>query len=135
MGKLSKKPMGGGIMDVIRCDELSYLIWKWHPEGTKAGQSRKENAIRLGSSLRVKAGSVAAFVYDSAKGIDYIEGPYDDIIKTANLPVISNIIGLAYDGNSPFQAEIYFINLAQIVQVKFAVFAPSLVAVQTQRPA
>ena len=28
---------------------------------------------------------------------------------------------LAYDGGTPFQAEVYFINLAQIIQTKFAV--------------
>ena len=32
MSIFSKKTMGGGFMDVIRCDEPSYLIWKWHPE-------------------------------------------------------------------------------------------------------
>ena len=44
-----------------------------------------------------------------------------DIIKTENLPVLASIIGLAYDGGTPFQAEVYFINLAQIIQVKFGV--------------
>ena len=52
---------------------------------------------------------------------DYIVGPYDQTIKTANLPVLSSIIGLAYGGDTPFQAEIYFINLARIIQVKFEV--------------
>lgn len=50
----------GGLMDVIRCDESDYLVWKWSPTGEK---SRKENAIRYGSSLRVKAGEVAVLVY------------------------------------------------------------------------
>ena len=123
MGLFSKKIMGGGILDTIRCDESSYLIWKWHPQGTKEGLNRKENAIRWGSSLRVSEGSVAVFVYKQKDGTiqDYIEGPFDEILKTRNLPVISNIIGLAYEGETPFQAEIYFINLAKIVQIKFAV--------------
>ena len=43
-------------MDVIRCDEPSYLIWKWRPDGAALGSSRRENAIRWGSSLRVKDG-------------------------------------------------------------------------------
>lgn len=123
MGLFSKKPTGGGILDVIRCDEPSYLIWKWHPEGTVEGSSRKENAIRWGSSLRVKDGSVAVFVYNQDNGTiqDYIEGPYDELLTTKNLPVISNIVGLVYEGGTPFQAEVYFINLAQIIQLKFAV--------------
>ena len=110
-----------GLMDVIRCDEPSYLIWKWRPEGS--GNTNRENAIRWGSSLRVKDGELAVFVYDrKAEGKqDFIEGPYDGIIKTDNLPALAGIIGLAYDGASPFQAEVYFINLAQIIQVKFAV--------------
>ena len=113
----------GGILNVIRCDEPSYLIWKWHPEGSPVNNSTRENAIRWGSSLRVKDGEVAVFVYNQQNGVfqDYIEGPFDQIIETLNFPVLSSIIGLAYDGKSPFQAEVYFINLAQIIQTKFAV--------------
>lgn len=42
-------------------------------------------------------------------------------VKTANLPVLASIVGLAYEGGTPFQAEVYFINLAKIVQIKFGV--------------
>ena len=113
----------GGLMDEIRCDEPSYLIWKWRPAGSQKGAGRRENAIRWGSSLRVRDGSVAAFVYHQKDGTyqDFIEGPYDQILKTANLPVLASIVGLAYDGGTPFQAEVYFINLAQVVQVRFGV--------------
>lgn len=112
----------GGILDVIRCYEDDYLIWKWSPGGV-AGSSRKENAIRWGSSLRVKDGEVAVFVYKQENGPtqDFIEGPYDETIKTANFPVLSNILGLAFDGKSPFQAEVYFINLAGNIKLNFRV--------------
>ena len=117
------KKQGKAILDVIRCDEKDYLIWKWHPEGTLQGETTRENAIRWGSSLRVKDGEVAVFVYKQkdGKAQDYILGPFDQTLKTANFPVLSSIIGLAYKGDLPFQAEIYFINLAKIIQVKFAV--------------
>jgi hypothetical protein len=52
---------------------------------------------------------------------DYIEGPFDQIIKTSNFPVLASIVGLAYEGGTPFQAEVYFINLSNIIQTKFAV--------------
>lgn len=117
------KPKAGGFMDEIRCDEPSYLIWKWHPAGSQAGNKNRENAIRWGSSLRVKDGEVAVFVYNQKNGImqDFIEGPYDEIIKTENFPVLASIVGLAYQGGTPFQAEVYFINLARVVQIPFAV--------------
>ncbi len=123
MRLFNKTEKTGGFMDEIRCDEPSYLIWKWHPAGAQPGNNNRENAIRWGSSLRVKDGEVAVFVYNQENGVmqDYIEGPYDEIIKTENLPVLASIIGLAYDGGTPFQAEVYFINLARIIQVKFGV--------------
>ena len=121
MGLFSGK--NGGIMDQIRCDEPSYLIWKWHPAGSEAGNNTRENAIRYGSSLRVKDGEVAVFVYHQPTGEmqDFIEGPFDQKIETKNFPVLARIVGLAYAGGTPFQAEVYFINLARVIQVPFAV--------------
>ena len=123
MALFDKNNRKGGLMDEIRCDEPSYLIWKWHPSGVQQGESVRENSIRWGSSLRVKDGEVAVFVYKQKNGTmqDFIVGPFDQIIKTANFPVLSSIIGLAYEGGTPFQAEVYFINLARIIQVKFGV--------------
>jgi len=112
----------GGFMDVIRCDEQEYLVWKWRPSG-EANSTKKENAIRYGSSLRVKDGELAVFVYQQKGGStqDFIVGPYDQSIKTANFPILSSIVGAAFGGASPFQAEIYFINLSGNIQVKFGI--------------
>ena len=110
MGLFGKKTTAGGFMDVIRCDEPSYLIWKWHPHNTESLNNRRENEIRRGSIFAyAKEKSVAVFVYSQTDGTrqEYIEGPFDGIIETRNLPVLSSIVGLAYDGASPFQAEIY----------------------------
>lgn len=109
-----------GMMDEIRCDEKGYLIWKWRP----ANNVHRENAIRWGSSLRVREGSVAVFVC-RRKGQDaiqeFIEGPFDESLKTSNLPIIASFVAAAYGGGTPFQAEVYFINLAKVVQSRFAV--------------
>ena len=121
MGLFNKKNEGG-LMDVIRCDEKEYLIWKWRPAGEEVNTTKKENAIRYGSSLRVKDGEVAVFVYPGENGNqDFIEGPFDQTIKTGNFPILSSIVGAAFGGSSPFQAEIYFINLAGLIQTRFAV--------------
>ena len=110
-------------MDVIRCDEKEYLIWKWRPAGQSADSTKKENAIRYGSTLHVKDGEMAVFVYKQNDGTqqDYIMGPYNDTIKTANFPVLTSIVGLAFGGASPFPAEVYFFNLQSNNQIKFAV--------------
>ena len=123
MGLFDRNNRKGGLMDEIRCDEPSYLIWKCHPSGSQPGANNRENAIRWGSSLRVKDGEVAVFVYKQKDGTmqDFIVGPFDQTIKTSNFPVLASIVGLAYEGGTPFQAEVYFINLAKIVQIKFGV--------------
>ena len=121
MGLFDRKKEGG-LMDVIRCDEQEYLVWKWRPSG-EANSTKRENAIRYGSSLRVKDGEVAVFVYkkDGGEVMDFIVGPHDQKIETANFPVLTSIVGSLWGGESPFQAEIYFINLQGNNQVKFAV--------------
>ena len=123
MAVFDKNKRTGGFVDEIRCDEPSYLIWKWHPAGSQPTENDRENSIRWGSSLRVKDGEVAVFVYKQKDGTmqDFIVGPFDQTIKTANFPILASIVGLAYDGGTPFQAEVYFINLARIIQVKFGV--------------
>lgn len=121
MGLFSSKKEGG-LMDVIRCDEQEYLVWKWRPSG-EANSTKKENAIRYGSSLRVKDSEVAVFFYNQNNGTqqDFIVGPYDGKIETANFPILTSIVGSLWGGNTPFQAEVYFINLQGNNQVRFAV--------------
>lgn len=113
----------GGLMNVIRCDQEEYLVWKWRPEGQAVNSTSRENSIRYGSSLRVKDGEVAVFVYKQGDGSsqDFIEGPHDDILKTANFPVLANLVGAAWGGSSPFQAEVYFINLQGNNQIRFGI--------------
>ena len=123
MGLFSGKGKSGGLMNVIRCDEQEYLVWKWRPLGQGANSTSRENSIRYGSSLRVKDGELAVFVYKQKNGTnqDFILGPYDDTIKTANFPVLANLVGMAFGGESPFQAEVYFINLQGSNQIQFAI--------------
>lgn len=123
MGIFAKQNKTGGFADVIRCDQPDYLIWKWHPSGAAQGELKRETAIRTNSVLRAKEGEVAVFVYKQKDGTnqDFIVGPYDETIKTKNFPILSSIIGLWYEGDTPFQAEVFFINLGRALQIKFGV--------------
>ena len=120
---LFSKGKSGGLMNVIRCDQEEYLIWKWRPEEQDVNSTTRENSIRYGSTLRVKDGEVAVFVYKQREGSyqDFIVGPHDETIKTENFPILSSIVGLAFGGESPFQAEVYFINLQGNNQIRFGI--------------
>ena len=121
MGLFNRKKEGG-LMDVIRCDQENYLVWKWRPSG-EVDSTNKENSIRYGSRLRVKDGEVAVFFYPQNDGeiMDFIVGPHDQKIATANFPVLTGIVGSIWGGDTPFQAEVYFINIQEANQIKFAV--------------
>lgn len=111
------------LLNSIRCDlsQKDYLIWKWVPN---QGNPSRQNQIRWGSNLRVRTGEVAAFFYSSGTGVlpvDFIEGPCDVHLETKNLPIIANILGIAYGGDSPFPAEVFFINRGQAPQIKWGV--------------
>ena len=36
----------GGLMDVIRCDEQEYLVWKWRPSGD-ANSTKKDLILSM----------------------------------------------------------------------------------------
>ncbi|GHV88721.1 hypothetical protein AGMMS50267_10810 [Spirochaetia bacterium] len=125
-GSKDKPNKGGLVADMIMSPEQDrdWLIYKWRPEGEEAGSTKRENSIRFSSSLTVRQGEVAVFQYSTKGGggqQDYIEGFYSDTVKTANLPILAGILGAAYGGGTPFPAQVYFINMAGVNQVKFGV--------------
>ncbi|MBR1878653.1 MAG: DUF4339 domain-containing protein [Paludibacteraceae bacterium] len=121
---LGKKTNEGGLMDAINIGDVkNYLIWKWRPKGQGANSTNKENAIRTGSSLLVNEGQAAIFIYPNSGGKSDVRlGYFNGTIETGNMPVLANIIGKAYDGGTPFQAQVYFITLYEGgMQVHFTV--------------
>ena len=106
-------------MEVIRYDGDNYLVAKWH----SGKGDKKDNAIQLGSSLRVKSGQAAILVYEQEDGKfqDIIKGPFDGKLTTKNLPIISRFLSLAYHGASPHQSEVYFVNTQSLIQFKFGI--------------
>ena len=85
------KKSESGFIDVIRCDEIEYLVWKWQPSGEEKSK-KKAKTISYGSCLRVKDGELAIFVYKQKNGEnqDVIIGPHDQTIKTENFPILKS---------------------------------------------
>lgn len=123
MSKFKKDNKKGGIRDVIYCEDENYLISKWHPSGYEEGLLKREDSIRSNSVLKVRTGEVAVFVckQDSKTFEDYVEGPFEEKLKTANLPILSKIVSWFYEGDTPFQAQVFFINVGKSNQIKFGI--------------
>jgi membrane protease subunit (stomatin/prohibitin family) len=78
--------------------------------------------FRLGSQVIVRESQTAVFFRDG-KALD-VFGPGRHTITTANIPILASIIGLATSGNSPFPAEVVFVNMKQFLDQKWGTPEP-----------
>ena len=78
--------------------------------------------FRLGSQVIVREYQQAVFFRDG-KALDTF-GPGRHTITTANLPLISGLIGLATSGRTPFTAEVYFVNMREYLDQKWGTSEP-----------
>jgi membrane protease subunit (stomatin/prohibitin family) len=78
--------------------------------------------FRLGSQVVVRESQTAVFFRDG-KALDAFD-PGRHTITTANLPLLSGLIGLATSGKTPFTAEVYFVNRRDILDMKWGTPEP-----------
>jgi membrane protease subunit (stomatin/prohibitin family) len=67
--------------------------------------------FRIGSQLIVGPGQAAVFVRDGNALDAFDSGRHT--ITTANIPLLVNLIGKAFGGQTPFKAEVYFVNMTE----------------------
>jgi membrane protease subunit (stomatin/prohibitin family) len=78
--------------------------------------------FRIGSQVIVRDNQAAVFVR-GGQALDAL-GPGTHTITTANIPLLVDLIGKAFNNQTPFKAEIYFINLADLPQVGWGTSQP-----------
>lgn len=82
--------------------------------------------FRIGSQVIVRESQQAVFFRDG-KALD-VFGPGRHTISTANIPVLVDLIGKAFSGETPFKAEVYFANMREYVDQKWG--TPEAVALR-----
>lgn len=73
--------------------------------------------FRLGSQLIVRESQAAVFFRDG-KALDTF-GAGRHTLSTANIPLLTRLIGLPFSGETPFKAEVYFVNLREFLEQKW----------------
>jgi membrane protease subunit (stomatin/prohibitin family) len=73
--------------------------------------------FRLGSQLIVRESQAAVFFRDG-KSLDTF-GPGRHTISTANIPLLTGLISIPFSGETPFKAEVYFVNLREFLEQKW----------------
>jgi membrane protease subunit (stomatin/prohibitin family) len=78
--------------------------------------------LRLGSQLVVKPGQSAFFVYRGKVCDEITEGTIT--LKTGNIPTLTSLLSLPFGGDTPFQAEVWFINRLAKLDTKWGTPTP-----------
>ncbi len=83
---------------------------------------RGSGDFRLGSQLIVREGQAAVFFRDG-KALDTF-GPGRHTISTANIPLLTELLGKAFSGRTPFKAEVYFVTTRELTDMKWGTPQP-----------
>jgi len=81
--------------------------------------------FRIGSQLIVREAQSAVFFRDG-KALDTF-GPGRHTLTTANIPLVVDVIGKAFGGETPFKAEVYFVSMREFANQKWGTPQPILV--------
>ena len=81
--------------------------------------------LRIGSQVIVRESQKAIFFRDG-KALD-VFGPGRHTIATANIPLLVNLIGKAFNNRTPFTAEVYYVSMKEFADRKWGTPQPIIV--------
>ncbi|UJH68925.1 SPFH domain-containing protein [Allomuricauda sp. SCSIO 65647] len=97
------------IKEKLSNEFIDIVEWLDYTDDTIAHRfERYQNEIKNGAKLIVREGQTAVFVNEGQLADVFEPGTYD--LTTKNLPILATLKGWKYGFNSPFKAEVYFVN-------------------------
>lgn len=106
------------IIDLVKYDgSPDVFVWKY-----------PEQELSTWTQLIVNE-SQEAILYKGGKALDLF-GAGRHVLETANIPLLTALIGLPFGGKSPFTAEVWFINKTVSMDIKWGTPSP----IQLQDP-
>lgn len=112
-----------GLWDKIKGEFVDVIEWLDDSRDIMAYRfERYGNEIKNGAKLTVREGQVAVFVHEGKLADVYKPGMYT--LETANMPILSTLLGWKHGFESPFKAEVIFVNTRQLVDQKWGTKNP-----------
>lgn len=75
------------------------------------------NQLKLGTQVVVNNGQTAFFL-KGGKLLDQLE-PGTHTLKTDNIPLLNKLVNLPFGGDTPFQAEVWYVNMVSKLDLKW----------------
>jgi len=98
-----------GLFDKIKGEFIDVIQWTDDSGNTLVYRfERHNNEIKNGAQLTVREGQTAVFVDEGQIADVFTPGMYT--LETENLPILSTLKGWKHGFQSPFKAEVYFVN-------------------------
>jgi membrane protease subunit (stomatin/prohibitin family) len=112
-----------GILDAIRSQFIEVIEWLDDSGNTLLYRFPVHGQeIKNGAQLTVRESQAAVFVYQGQ--IADVFGPGLYTIDGGNTPILSKLGAWKYGFNSPFKAEVYFVNTKQFTDLKWGTSNP-----------
>lgn len=113
-----------GIMDMIRGELIDIIEWLDESRDTMVWRyPRADNEIKYGAKLIVRESQAAAFINEGALADVFLQ-PGTYTLQTQNLPILAKLKGWKYGFESPFKAEVYFVNTRTFTDRKWGTKNP-----------
>lgn len=97
------------LMDYLKSQFLEIIQWQDETRDTLSFRFPDEDKeIKRGAQLIVRESQVAQFVYLGQFGDTFAPGKWT--LTTDNIPILATLKGWKYGFESPFKADIYFVN-------------------------
>lgn len=98
-----------GLIDYLKTQFLEIIQWQDDSRDTISWRfPDNDKEIKRGAQLIVRESQVAQFVYLGQFGDTF--GPGKHYLTTDNLPILATLKGWKYGFESPFKADVYFVN-------------------------
>lgn len=112
-----------GIMSFVKSQLIEVIEWLDNSNTTLVYRfPDQDHEIKMGAKLTVRAGQAAIFVNEGK--IADVFGPGLYPLDTQNMPVLTKLKSWKYGFDSPFKAEVYFVNLRQYLDMKWGTQNP-----------
>ena len=112
-----------GILNMVKGQLIDVIEWTDSSKDTivhKYDMNGKE--IMMGAQLTVRESQVAIFVNEGQLADIFQPGRYE--LQTSNMPILTALKSWKYGFNSPFKADVYFINTRQFLDCKWGTANP-----------